>query len=96
MAKDYAKSFYNSKAWKDCRDGYIKHVLGLCERCKEPGYIVHHKVHITEENIGNPDITLNWDNLRYLCLECHNIEHAENNPVREDLMFTADGQLIAK
>ncbi len=74
MAKDYAKSFYKSKAWRDCREGYIKSVFGLCERCGNIGKIVHHKQWITSENINNPNITLNWNNLELLCQDCHNKE----------------------
>jgi len=78
--KDYAKSFYKSKAWQRCRDAYAKSQAGLCERClKEgkivPGEIVHHKVYISPENINNPEITLNWDNLELVCRECHEREH---------------------
>ena len=47
--KDYAKSFYKSKAWQHCRDAYAKSQAGLCERClKEgkivPGEIVHYSI----------------------------------------------------
>ena len=46
MAQDYAKKFYRSKAWQQCRESYISKVHGLCERCQSkgkitPGYIVH-------------------------------------------------------
>jgi hypothetical protein len=96
MAQDFAKAFYNSKAWKDCRDGYIKSVFGLCERCPKPGYIVHHIIELTPENINDPDITLNWDNLEYLCLECHNSAHGDSGVVREGLIFDECGQLIER
>lgn len=76
MAKEWAKSFYNSKAWKRCRASYIaQRVLidgGTCEECKEcPGYILHHKTTLTPANIGDPDIALNHCNLQYVCKECH-------------------------
>jgi len=35
MAKEWAKKFYNSTAWKECRAAYIKSVQGLCETCLE-------------------------------------------------------------
>lgn len=97
MAKDYAKSFYRSAAWKKCRAGYIKHVHGLCERCGQPGYIVHHKKYITSDNINDPDITLNWNNLEYVCQDCHNKEHHEQYGVTAyGLMFDGEGNLIQK
>jgi len=95
MAKEWAKSFYQSKAWKKCRDGYIKSVYGLCERCGKPGYIVHHKKYITPKNINDPNITLNWDNLEYICQDCHNKEHHEKySATRNDVMFDEEGNLV--
>ena len=83
--KPYAEEFYSSVAWKTTRDAYKKSVGGLCERCFKKGLItpaemVHHKTHITPENINDPDITLNWDNLMALCLQCHADIHG--NPKR--------------
>lgn len=96
MAKEFSKAFYNSKAWIDCRDGYIKSVYGLCERCERPGYIVHHKKILTQENINDPNITLNWDSLEYLCLDCHNKEHHKNKEglIRKGLEFDKFGNLV--
>ncbi|MBQ1571005.1 MAG: HNH endonuclease [Clostridiales bacterium] len=78
--KEYAKRFYKSKAWQKCRAGYAKSVGGLCERCLSrglivPGDIVHHKCYLSAENIDDPNISLNWDNLEYLCISCHNAIH---------------------
>ena len=80
--KDYAKSFYKSKAWQTCRDTYLKSVGGLCETCLKKGKYraaveVHHKIHISPENISDPSITLNWSNLIALCRECHRKEHSD-------------------
>ena len=57
MAKKYAQAFYHSKKWKDCRRSYIHNRImidgGMCEKCHERlGYIVHHKVRITPDNIN--------------------------------------------
>ena len=99
MAKEYALPFYRSKAWLQCRDGYIKSVNGLCERCLSkgettPGKIVHHKVHITPNNVNDPNITLNWDNLEYLCQDCHNQEHHAREATGEGLRFNSMGELV--
>lgn len=85
--KEYAKRFYKSKAWQKCRAGYAKSVGGLCERCLSrglivPGDIVHHKCYITPENIDDPTVTLDWNNLELLCQECHNNQHLSNNNKR--------------
>lgn len=82
MAKDYANVFYHSKAWKDCRKGYRQFVGGLCERCLKngvftPGVIVHHKIHLTADNIKDPTIALSWSNLELLCKACHDDEHMD-------------------
>jgi 5-methylcytosine-specific restriction endonuclease McrA len=74
--KDYAKQFYTSRAWASCRAAYRRQAGGLCERCYKkglitPGEIVHHKIHITPENINNPDIVLDWGNLELVCRDCH-------------------------
>lgn len=78
--QEYAERFYKSRAWRECRDAYIKSVGGLCERCLErglytPGEIVHHKKHITPDNIDDPTVTLNWDNLMLVCRNCHGELH---------------------
>ncbi len=79
MAKDFARPFYNSKKWKQCKTAYkVERILidgGLCESCKEKlGYIVHHTVRLTPENINNPEITLNHKLLKYDCKDCHDSE----------------------
>lgn len=81
--QDYAKQLYGSYAWQKCRIAYSSSVGGLCERCLArgfytPGEIVHHKIHINPNNISNPEITLNFENLELLCRDCHAKEHERN------------------
>lgn len=85
--QEYSESFYKSTIWQSCRESYIKSVGGLCERCYKkgiytPGKIVHHKKYITPENIGDPNITLNFKNLELLCINCHNEEHISKHKRR--------------
>lgn len=80
MAKEFSDAFYTSRAWINTRKAYTKSVGGLCERCLKKGLIrpvgiVHHKVYLTPENINDPNVSLNWDNLEALCRECHEAEH---------------------
>lgn len=93
MAREFALAFYKSKAWQQCRDAYFVSKYGLCERCGRPGLIVHHKIKLTPCNINNPEITLNWDNLQLLCLDCHNREHGGASTA-ESLAFDENGNLI--
>lgn len=43
------------------------------------GYIVHHKNYISKDNIYNTDVTLDFNNLELLCIDCHNKEHFERS-----------------
>ena len=101
MAKEFARRFYASKAWKDCRESYIASVFGLCETCAKkgidkPGKILHHTVYLTPLNINDPMISLNRELLRYDCQECHNREHHGDDAeaVRDGLCFDESGQLV--
>lgn len=72
----WAARFYASGRWKKCRAGYIKFRRtidgGLCEECRDkPGYIVHHKWALTPDNITDPDVSLSYSNLEYVCKDCH-------------------------
>ena len=80
MAREFAKRFYSSKAWQDCREEYAKSKRYLCEDCLlkgiyKPGEIVHHMNEITPVNIYDPEVTLNHKNLRLLCRDCHAEQH---------------------
>lgn len=82
MAKEFARTFYLSYAWEKCRKAYARSVGGLCEDCLEhglytPGKVVHHRKPITRENICDTNVTLAWDNLRFLCQDCHAKAHAD-------------------
>ncbi len=101
MAKDFAKPFYSSKEWQKCRSAYIAHRKsvdgGMCETCHEKiGYIVHHKIELTPENINNPDIALGFDNLKYDCHECHNKEGKNEDVVPGLVQYTfgQDGEMV--
>ena len=61
--------------------------------------IVHHKIHLTKENIWESSISLEWDNLELLCISCHNKEHYKPKKkrvkeVREDVKFDDKGRII--
>lgn len=73
-------SFYGTQAWKDCRAAYKSSRGGLCERCLSRGLIVagsvvHHKIELTDDNVNDPSVSLNWENLELLCRDCHEQHH---------------------
>ena len=91
--------FYSSGAWKKCRASYRKSVGGLCERCLRrgiytPGEIVHHKCYLTPENIDDPSITLDWNNLECLCQAHHNEEHFKEQKQKR-YIIDKEGNVIA-
>ena len=76
MSKPFARKFYSSKAWQDCRNAYAAKRHHLCENCLRKGIykageIVHHVIELDPVNINNPEIALSFDNLELLCRECH-------------------------
>lgn len=83
MAKPFARKFYSSKAWQDCRNEYAKRRHYLCENCLRkgiyrPGEIVHHVIELDPINIERPEIALNFKNLELLCRECHSDIHGNS------------------
>lgn len=97
MAHDFAKAFYSSKAWQDCREEFARSRRYLCENCLQRGIlshgeIVHHIIELTPANINDPDVTLNFKNLRLVCRKCHAQEHGN----KRRYFITADGRVIAR
>lgn len=43
-----------------------------------PGKEVHHIIHLTAENVNDPYISLNENNLETLCRDCHQKEHRQD------------------
>lgn len=94
MAKDYARGFYNSGAWRKTQAAYMASQNYLCERCGKVACIVHHKKYITPKNISDPSVTLNWDNLESLCMDCHNTEHHGGAICADGLRFDSNGNIV--
>lgn len=96
MAQPWAVSFYHSPAWVHNRRAYMNRVLDtpygqvpprMCERCYGqgmlvPAKVVHHVIHLTPENIGDPHIALSFDNFQRLCQDCHAAVHTGVEPMR--------------
>ena len=70
---------------------------GLCEECHEHlGYIVHHRIALTPDNINDATVTLNHSNLEYVCKYCH--DRFENHFINQKetlCRFDSNGMPIA-
>jgi len=72
---------------------------GMCERCFQmgeyvPATLVHHKVHLTPDNIDDPHVTLSYDNFQRLCQDCHAAVHAGQSAPR--VTFDERGNVIPR
>lgn len=76
----FAHRFYHSRQWDDVRRFVLDRAHGLCEECASrggvsPADVVHHLIPLTPENMEDPAIALNPDNLKALCHDCHTEAH---------------------
>ena len=72
--------FYTSRSWRDLAHKLKIERGGKCERTGEvfvdmSQLIAHHKVELTEDNVSNPEIALNPDNVEIISFREHNKEH---------------------
>ena len=65
--------------------------LYICERCGRPAQICHHKKWLNAQNVNDPTVALNPDNLEALCIECHNAEHGQKHSTT---IFDDEGNVI--
>lgn len=76
--------FYTTRKWRKCRKSFMESRGKLCEECLKEGIInpgskeqpleAHHKIPLTDDNINDPNITLNWDNMEALCKKHHDMK----------------------
>ena len=81
--KDYQR-LMNSKRWCEVKRIVWKRTNGLCERCKEEGFITpgvdcHHVIPVESGKTIDEMARLCYDvnNIRLLCVPCHIKTHAE-------------------
>lgn len=75
-------AFYCSKAWRDL-SYRLKIERGKCERCgwmpiakDDWQYLIgHHRKELTEQNVDDPQISLNPENIEIVCHTCHDKQH---------------------
>lgn len=102
MAQDWAKAFYSSTAWLQCRASFISVREGIdggiCQDCQDmPGEIAHHwPAPLTAQNIGDPEVALNHANLRWVCKSCHDLYpgHGVAKALTPLVQFDDNGDVI--
>ena len=72
--------FYTGKEWRSLCWLLRLKANNRCQRCNaeilDIKYLIgHHKIELTPDNIHNPSIALNPDNIEMICQTCHNKEH---------------------
>lgn len=97
------EAFYTSWRWRKCKKAFAESKGNLCERCLARGIInagskkqpleAHHKIPLTDDNVDDPKVSLNWDNLELLCKKCHD-EEREMKPKR--WMIDAAGRVTVR
>jgi 5-methylcytosine-specific restriction enzyme A len=75
---EQSKLFYNSDAWRNCREMILARDLGLCRICTTPvnpvpADTVHHIKHLRDFW----ELRFNPENLISVCASCHNKLHPE-------------------
>ena len=100
MAQEWAKKFYKSKRWQIARDYALRRDNFMCQSpgCYKPAEEVHHIIHLTQQNIDDPEIATNPDNLVSLCRDCHFKEHKKerkDSGILPQVVFI-DGRPVVK
>jgi len=77
---DKIHQFYTSKPWRDLSYRLKIERGGKCQRCGAmpddfSQLIGHHTVELTEDNVDDPNISLNPKLIEIICCTCHNAEH---------------------
>lgn len=78
----FSSRFYSSIEWQTVREMAIRRDFYLCQDCLKKNLItpaeeVHHIIKLTPDNINDPEIALNLDNLVSLCKDCHAARHSQ-------------------
>ena len=95
MSTGKLSDFYSSPAWKKFSESIRRQRHYVCEKCGQPGNVVHHRIPLTERNVNDPTISLNPGNMQLLCRECHERHHnrAAKQPKRT-VLFDEQGNVV--
>lgn len=72
--------FYCCKKWRELAFSLKVRAGGKCARCNQiildfSFLIGHHTAELTMENVNDPEVSLNPENIEIICHDCHNKEH---------------------
>ena len=108
MARDFARKVYRGKRWERARSVAMSRQVKMddgrvcppymCEMCfqrsiMKTAEIVHHKVHLSRDNIDDPEICYGLDNLMRVCRDCHAEVHYPDD-YRPRVAFDSDGNVV--
>ena len=93
MAREFAIGFYQSKAWRIVRELVLRRDHFTCH-CHGRAEEVHHIIELTPENINDPNVALNPDNLVSLCHDCHTKETKGVSDVADGYVFDERGYIV--
>ena len=72
---EWAEFFYKSHQWRRMKQYVLKRDREICQDCGGHATEVHHIIPLSPENIMDPSITLDENNLVSLCADCHRKRH---------------------
>lgn len=91
MAQSKAlQSFYASDDWRTLRQIKMLEAGGKCAMCHKDYYTdtskltAHHIDPLTDENLNDPYVALNLDNVMIVCHDCHNKIHGHGFKPRQN------------
>ncbi len=86
-------NFYKSTVWQVARQIKYKNKMVSVNDVAWLVKKIHHKIRLTIDNVKDPTISINQENLELLCKDCHNKEHKRFTKEKE---FDSDGNLIPR
>lgn len=90
-------SFYCSVKWRRFRDTILAERGPVCAKC---GKVIanpldceldHHPIELTPDNVNDPNVSLNPDNVQILCHACHDKKHGRFGHKAEQGVFLVYG-----
>jgi 5-methylcytosine-specific restriction endonuclease McrA len=73
----------------------LRRDMFTCRHCQARAEEVHHIIELTPQNINDPNVALNPDNLISLCHLCHTkITKGNDGDIVDGFIFDDDGNVV--